>query len=398
VLGDPGSSLTSSRVRRAVGLAHLGVGIFLAVWLWWKGLPEAAVPRQWADSSYYLGQASGRPWFIVGWWRLWGPTSAAIAASYTLSVACWARLGWVTLGAPGVYLAVLLAGADLIRSWHWCVLSEGVAWSGLALLAAETVAIERRPTSWAAGRWLVAIVLNTARVVNGVAALPTAVVIWSKRYRAVALAGVLVALSPLWQEAGTEFTAMQRDSIVLGRVPRDPAMLAWFTAHGMPWPVDSRWTSVAFPDREQLRQAEPGFLEWVDSPAFHRTYLGYLIAFPEKTLRDAVTAFAGLSPLPLYAPGHGRKTGDMLWTWVNSHVGVLSIIVASLALGVPWVAWTTLAALLAAYEGAAWEVERHLIVVAVWECAALFVLAGRAVQLAQRAFADLKRRHYGGAR
>jgi hypothetical protein len=286
---------------------------------------------------------------------------------------------------------ILLAGADLIRSWHWCVLSEGVAWSGLALLAAETVAIERRPTSWGAGRWLVAVVLNTARVINGFAALPTAMVIWSKRYRVVALAGILIALSPFWQESGTEFTAMQRDSIVLGRVPQDPAMLAWFTAHGMPWPIDARWMAVAFPDREQLRQAQPSS----DYPAFHRTYLGYLIAFPEKTLRDAVAAFAGLSPLPLYAPGHGRKTGEMLWTWLSNHFGVLSIIVASFALGVPWVALTTLVTLLAAYEGAAWEVGRHLLVVAVWECAALFVLAGRAVQLAQHGFGKLKRWHDG---
>jgi len=85
----------------------------------------------------------------------------------------------------------------------------------------------------------------------------------------------------------------------------------------------------------------------------------------------------------------------MLWTWVSDHIGVLSILVASLALGVPWVAWTTLVTLLAAYEGAAWEVGRHLLVVPVWECAALFVLAGRAVQLAQHALGELKRWHDG---
>ena len=391
---DRPAALASSRLRRTLSLVHVAVAIGLTVWLWRKGLPDAGEPRQWADSSYYLGQASGRPWFIVGWWWLWGPTATAVTASYTLSVICWARLGWVTLGAPGIYLAVSLAGADLIRSWHWCVLSEGVAWSGLALLAAETVAVERRPTSWAAARWLVAIVLNTARVVNGVAALPSALVIWSKRHRAIAVVGVLLALSPLWQESGTEFTAMQRDSIALGRVPRDPAMLAWFTAHGMPWPVDPRWVAVAFPDREQVRQAHPGFVEWVDSAAFQRTYLEYLVVFPEKTLNDAFTAFAGLSPLPLYAPGHGRKIGDTLWAWLNGRIGVLSIIVASLALRMPWVAWTTLAALLAAYDGAGWEVERHLIVVAVWECAAVFALAGRAVELGQRALADLNRRRH----
>ena len=218
------------------------------------------LPLQSPDSVDYLS-GYGRPWLIVTWWNTLGVSVTAVWASYLLSLFCWARLGWVTGGVIGVYLALLCSSGEIIYSWHFRVLSEGVAWSGIALLAAETTVMARRPSRRHAWQWIIAIALNTVRVTSGLTALATIPVIWKAGWRsywwAIVLA-ILLCLSPSIQQAPTTYTDCQVDSIILGRVAMDnPKMLKQFRAAGMPWPIDQQWIGQLFPEREEIRKDRP---------------------------------------------------------------------------------------------------------------------------------------------
>ena len=176
----------------------------VAAWWFWT-LPQSQEPQQWNDSWFYAGPGAWtflRPWVTVLFWKTVGITPYAIYALHTISVLCWARLGWVTAGPVGVAVALSISGADLVRSWNFTVLSEPLAISGLAWLAAETVRL-REHDSWRQRLlWCAAAALTTTRVATAPMVLPAAVAAVRGRKSLLWLlpVAVVLAVTPILQQ------------------------------------------------------------------------------------------------------------------------------------------------------------------------------------------------------
>ncbi len=261
-------------------------------------------------------------------------------------------------------------------SWHWEVLSEGVAWSGIALLAAETTVMARRPSRRHAWQWIIAIAFNTVRVTSGLTALATIPVIWKAGWRSywwVIVLAIPLCVSPLIQQphTGSCLNECQVDSIILGRAIHNPILLTQLRAAGMPWPIDQRWILQEFPDREEMRKTHPEFVSWLETHG-QTVIITTALSYPEQTIHDA---FHAVATVPLYTltPERGNQFATKIQRAFRDRIGVITIMVMSCILGCWWVALVLLTAVVTAAGGAGWEVGRHIVHVAVWELAALFV-------------------------
>lgn len=367
-------------------------------WLW--ALPPSQNPEQWNDSWFYAGPGAStllRPWATVLFWQAFGVTPYAIYALHTLSVLCWARLGWVSAGPLGVAVALSISGTDLVRSWNFTVLSEPLAISGLAWLAAETVQL-RDHDSWRQRLlWLGAAVLSTTRVATAPLVLPAAVaaVAWRRSLLWMLPLAVLLAAVPIAQQHHhPEHEREQAANLAAFRVGEVPDLLAWMQQRGMPWPLPERWAGVMYPDRGEMRKEAPALVDYIEGP-FYPVYQGYLLAHPEYTARSALCIGLAQPPQTLY-PNHGIPACDAWWRAVGKHVGYFTCVILALMVE-PWAGLAALLMPVLTYHANVNELERLNAVTWAWTwvVALLLVRAGR--QWIGRAARRVRASRSGGA-
>ena len=96
------------------------------------------------------------------------------------------------------------------------------------------------------------------------------------------------------------------------------------------------------------------------------------LSYPEQTFQVAFHAMA-TERLEILLPWRGNQFATMIPRTILQHIGVITIMVMSCILGCWWVALVLLTAVVTAAGETGWEVGRHIVHVAVWELAALFV-------------------------
>ena len=339
----------------------------VAWWVW--ALPAYSTPEQWNDSWFYVGPGAWtflRPWVTVLFWKSFGATPWAVYALYTLSVLCWARLGWVTLGPIGVALALTLSGTDLVRSWNYTVLSEPLALSGLAWMAAETVQLRDCDTWPQRVRWCLAAMLATTRVATAPLVLPAAVAAVAGRKRLLwllPLAVVLAATPILQQHHYPDHERQQAGNLAAFRVGEVPSLLDWMIKHGMPWPFPQRWQRILYANRVEMRKDAPELVDYIEGP-FYPTYQLYLLLHPEYTARSALCIGLAERPQTLY-PNHNIPESDALWAQVGTYIGYFTVVILALLLE-PWAGIASLILPVLSYHANVNELERLNAVTWAW--------------------------------
>ncbi|MBX3026798.1 hypothetical protein KF840_17970 [bacterium] len=348
-------------------------------WLW--AWPPSQNPEQWTDSWFYAGPGAWsflRPWPTVLFWKTVGITPYAVYALHTLSVLCWARLGWVSAGPLGVAAALTISGTDLVRSWNFTVLSEPLAISGLAWLAAETVELRDRDNWRRRLLWLAAAVLATTRVATAPLVLPAAVaaVAWRRSLLWMLPVAFLLAAAPIVQQHHyPEHEREQAANLAAFRVGQVPALLSWMQQRGMPWPLPERWANVMYPNRAEMRNDAEALVDYIEGP-FYPVYQRFLLAHPEYTARTALCIGMAQPPQTLY-PNHGIPECDAWWKEVGAHVGYFTCLILALMVE-PWAGIASLLMPVLTYHANVNELERLNAVTWAWTwmVALLLVRAG----------------------
>lgn len=336
---------------------------------WWWALPPSQVPEQWTDSWHYVGPGAWsmlRPWLTVLFWKGFGATPYAVYALHTLSVLCWSRLGWVCAGPLGVAVALSISGTDLVRSWNMTVLSEPLAISGLAWMAAETVRL-REHDSWRQRLlWLAAATLSTTRVATAPLVLPAAVaaVAWRRPVLWMLPVAAVLAVTPIIQQHHyPSHEQAQAANLAAFRVGKVPDLLSWMQQNGMPWPFPERWANIMYANRDEMRKEAPDLVAYIEGP-FYPVYQRYLAAHPEYTTRSALCIGLAQPPQTLY-PNHGIPRLDGWWSAVNERIGYFVILILALMIE-PWAGIASLVMPVLTYHANVNEFERLNAVTWAW--------------------------------
>lgn len=361
-------------------------------WLWtwpdifsWPGHPH---PQQWNDSWFYAGPGARtflRPWLTVLFWLSVGVTPLAVYTLHTLSVLCWARLGWVALGPIGVALALSVSGTNLVRSWNYTVLSEPLALSGLAWLAAETVQLRDRDTRWRRVLWCAAAMLAATRVATAPLLLPAAVAAVGWRRRLLWLLPVAVVLTavPLWQQhRDPTHERLQAGNLALIRVGEVPELQQWMREHGMPFPIPERWNRIIYANLGQMRPDAPELVAYIEGP-FYGVYQLFLLTHPEYTLRSALCLGATVRPGSLL-PGQGIAACDAFWQSVNVRVGFFTCLILALLIE-PWAGICLVILPVLAYHANVNEFERLNTALWAWQWIIVLLVLRAAARFIHRA-------------
>jgi hypothetical protein len=434
-----GASPPTARSRAALATfaAAVAVGGLVRVWQI-RGRGDLV----WADSTDFLASARA-PWASLALWA--GPRTVAVPAvlkvvgqddyvtvQAAVAVLCWAALA-AAVGAAvdarrGRWLA---AGAVVAFSvtapvvmWDRSVLSESLAISLTALVAAAIVQLCRGVTAWrvtavlaATAAWLttrdthaVVAAVGGAAVVAGLAVDE----LWWRRTRplppagsgeapptgerpgrgtrraltALALGALLLAVVSAWGADHGHRQAYPMRNVFEVRVLPYPDRVRWFVAHGMPQADVFVGPEARAPYREPGQAAvvpvgdddpELGrWLRWVGGDGARRAYLRFVATHPlylmAEPLRAPERAFNNAhGDRGFYAPADQRDVpllgSFVLPTWV---VLLLAAVVAGWAIGARrWspvlAAGAVLAGMSVPHGLAAWhsdgmETARHLVV------------------------------------
>ncbi len=342
--------------------------------------PSPQLPLTWNDSWFYAGPGATtllRPWLTVGFWLTFGVSYAAIIALHLLSVACWSRLGWVSFGPLGVICALCIANHDLVRTWNFTVLSEPLAISGLAWLAAETVELRDKDTWYGRVLWCMAALLVTTRVATAILIIPAALaVVWKdkfySRYWLVPFAVLAAAIPMVQQHHYPDHELQQARNIALFRVAEVPALEQWMVARGMPWPIPERWRRIQYPNPDDMRQTGARELADYIDRSFQKNYYLFLLTHPEYVLRDGLLKGATVPPATLYSQ-HLYPQVDTWLTTATSYVGYFVVMPLALLIE-PWAGIILIIMPTMTYHININEFERMNALLWAWQCVTVLLM------------------------
>lgn len=338
----------SGRPRAAAATFAAAVAVGGLVRMWQIGGRGDLV---WADSKDFVASAEA-PWASLALWA--GPRTVAVPAvlkvvgqgSYVavqaaLAVLCWATLAAVVGGAAGGRRARWLAAGAVVAfsltepivMWERSVLSESLAVSLTALVAAAVVQLCRGVTGWrvaallaATAAWLTTRDTQTVVAAVGGAAVALGLAVdgvWWRRQRrrsappgeagapvragegggaerpgrgarraltALALGALVLALASAWAADHGHRQAYPMRNLFEVRVLPYPDRVRWFAAHGMPDASAFLGPGARAPFREPdqapvvfVPDDDPRlgrWLAWVGGDGARQAYLRFVATHP----------------------------------------------------------------------------------------------------------------------
>lgn len=250
--------------------------------------------RPWATPLLYDLLPGDHRWEVVGQAVVGGIAWSVLA----LVAGAWFRDRRVRVAVVGAI--ALLGLTTSVTNWDTAILSESLALSLTALLAAAWLELARRPTLIAAGAVLVATVpwlfvrqslLPAAWLVVLAAVVAAAVALRHRaRWRPLAAvaAGLLVLTLLATGSYGRNQEVVQTNLtvVVANRIATDPDRLAWFVDHGMPLPASGATDVGALTD-------DPAFSRWVAGDG-RSTYARFLATHPWYTFTEPLDDLVGV--------------------------------------------------------------------------------------------------------
>jgi hypothetical protein len=374
----------------------------------------------WADSKDYAKVATSSLW-SRGFWvgqrppltplfvKLFGSSTGYLTAQAVVAALAWGALAWtvgrlVASGGPrlvATWIILAFASSLPITMWDRSVLSESLALSLLALVAAGLLWTARTPTwprivgtsvaclGFAATRdaqeWTVAFL--------GLA-LAAFALLRLRRSRAGAMRAAILAACLLvvvgvteWGTLASHRTTQNVADVFYVRVFPYPGRVAWFAAHGMPEPGKIDALARTTPAQAQVAPVvsyaadDPAFAplrHWLATEA-SGTYLLWLTTHPlyviTEPLQRPERAFNfAQGDLTFYAAASDRMGSPLTVALWPPLLGLffLAVLAASLSVrkevrrGRPWqmmVAFTVIGvgSMLVAWHGDGQEVTRHTV-------------------------------------
>jgi hypothetical protein len=314
--------------------------------------------------------AGGRAWTVPLLYKVLSGPDARIWAQLVLSIGSWLTLA-AAVAEPlrGRYLKVIAFAAVLLFSlseqilrWDPWLISESVATSLLALVAAGCLFVIHRPT------WPRAALLSAALVpwvfsrdphawllLMAVPPLLVWVALPGRRWpRALVLAGVCaLAAAGLWSTSVGNRWQLPLEEVIAVRIAPNPEALLYFHEHGMP--VDRRFLLLSaryrltgdnpFPFPSPVQPLLMPWQRWFQRHG-RSTYLRYLLSHPHELLKpldhtrdilfdpDVDSYDAAGSPRPVPAVADTLYPRGTTWPVVYLAIAVLLAAAAAWRVGV----------------------------------------------------------------
>ena len=266
------------------------------------------------DTLDFTGRAR-RPWATPLLYWLAGEDSHRVVAQALVGAACWGVLA-VELAAglthqgvrrAAVLVVLALGLATSVTNWDTAMLSESLAVSATALLAAAFLHVSRvrtmRSVALAAAATLLwGFTRQNHLVLLGLTVVAVLVIVVARRWSSGAWSRVLVALAAGTVAVGllavvsygrnTEIRRFNLAMVIGQRIITDPERLGWFRDHGMPLPPAADPGVAIFP--EPLL-ADDDFADWIDEDG-SRTYARFLLTHPWYALTEPLEDFVADRP------------------------------------------------------------------------------------------------------
>jgi hypothetical protein len=276
-------------------------------------------PYRYVDSIDYdkldFSGRGRRPWATPLLYWLAGDDANRVVLQATIGALCWTVLAleiaaslehrWVRRTA--LVLVLALGTSTSITNWDTAMLSESLALSSTALLAAGLLHAVRRPSTRSAVAAALAALLWVFTRQNHVVLLglligAVAAVLVVRRWRTgrwarplgVLAAGLLVVavLAAASYSRNTEIRRFNLAMVIGQRVVTDAERLDWFRDHGMPLPGAATPGEAVFP--EPLL-ADEAFARWIDEDG-SRTYARFLLSHPWYAVLEPLEDFVADRP------------------------------------------------------------------------------------------------------